>query len=191
VQIAKDIIGMSFKTFRAKLHPILDLIADVWRASATNPLLFAPFAFPPRTKPGFAIVHNWAFASLRFARSIGEQERILSALKDAALNPELKDPIALAHATRLAAGELQGLNADTIRAENAQTFYAALGQRLVSVRQLGEPTRSEIMQALIDQCFRLGPHGLDAAILILAREFHLKQALNSRKRCLRTLGPVA
>jgi hypothetical protein len=177
-RISSD-IGISLKAFRSKLGPILGLIADVWRVSAVRPLLFAPFAFPPRTKPAFAIVHNWAFASLRFARSLGEQEKILAALNEASVNPDLKDPIGLAHATRLAAGEFESFDAESIRAENAEAFYAALGQRLVSIRQLSEPTRSQIMQALVGQSFRLGPHGLDAAVFILASEFHLKDILSN------------
>jgi hypothetical protein len=74
----------------------------------------------------------------------------------------------------LAAGEFEGFNAESIRTENAETFYAALGQRLVSVRQLSEPTRSQLTQALVEQSFRQGPRGLDAAVFILASEFHLK-----------------
>ena len=96
-QIASD-IGARIDDFLVELRPIVNLIADIWRASAARPALFAPFSFPPRTKPSFAIVHNWAFASLRLARSLGVQSQIVAALNEAAVNSELKTLIALAHA---------------------------------------------------------------------------------------------
>jgi hypothetical protein len=63
---------------------------------------------------------------------------------------------------------MAGINPAEIRSENAQTFYSALGQRLASVQGLSETTRKEIVRALLDQCFRLGPRGLDAAVFLLA-----------------------
>jgi len=162
--------GIEPREFNSLLEPILKLLGGVWKAAIQRPLLFAPFAIPPHTKPNQIIVHNWAYASLSFAKSLGEQDAMSSLLDEVAQkgDPELRNGIALARATRLAAGEMAGINPAEIRSENAQTFYSALGQRLASVQGLSETTRKEIVRALLDQCFRLGPRGLDAAVFLLA-----------------------
>lgn len=186
-QIAKD-ISLSVDEFRAWLRPFADLIAAVWAHAAKNPVIFAPFAFPPPTKASPVIIHNWAFASIAFAKSLGEEDKILSALKLAAQEPELKEPIAVARATRLAPGELGGFDPTSIRSDNAETFYSALGQRLVSLQYVDADARPSILDALLNQCLRYGPNGLDAAVFLSAgrpnieRLRHTPDYLNYLKR---------
>ena len=102
-QIAKD-ISVDLEQFRAWLRPLVDQIVCVWLHAAKNPAIFAPFAFPPRTTPNPVIVHNWAFGSIAFASSLGEQDRVMEALNRAAEEPALRGPIALARAVRLVQG---------------------------------------------------------------------------------------
>ena len=166
-QIAKD-ISVSVDEFRTWLRPFLDLIVRVWSHARKNPIIFAPSAFPPSTKPSPVIIHNWAFGSIAFARSLCEQDKILSALKLAADEPALKEPIALARAIRLAPGELESFDPTSIRSDNAETFYSALGRRLVSLQHVDADSRTSIVDALLNQCLRYGPNGLVAAVFLTA-----------------------
>ncbi len=79
---------------------LLDRMARLWEAARERPLLFAPFALPPKTKPDPIVVHNWAFASLRLASTVGVAPKIEAALRAASGNPELSGAIALARAAR-------------------------------------------------------------------------------------------
>jgi hypothetical protein len=166
-QIARD-IAENIDEFRARLRPFVDQLVELWSHSTKNPVIFASFSFPPPTKPNPVIIHNWAFASIAFAKSLGEEDKILSALKLAAEEPELKERIALARAIRLGLGELETFDPASIRSDNAETFYSALGQRLVSLQQIDADARPSILDALLDQCLRYGPNGLDAAVFLIA-----------------------
>jgi hypothetical protein len=166
-KIAQD-ISVGDEDFRVFLRPLLELVVVVWRHAVKNPLIFAPFAWPPRSKPSPVVIHNWAFASIAFAKSLGEQEKIAQVLNMAAEEPALKHPIALARAIRLAPGELDSFDSATIRSDDAETFYSALGQRLVALEHLDADVRSDILGAMLYQCLRYGPHGLDAAVFLTA-----------------------
>jgi hypothetical protein len=168
-QIASDIL-MGADKFRERLNSLLDLIFKVWDIAKNNPLIFAQFSIPPPTKPDPVIVHNWAFGSIALAKSLGQFERIQSALDLAAEVPPFKDPIAAARAVRLASGERGTLNPAVIRSESAGAFYAALGQRLIFLRDLTPYEREGILEALLDQSLRFGPNGLDAAVFLAAGE---------------------
>jgi hypothetical protein len=168
-KIAKD-ISIEVDEFRAWLKPILDLLAPLWMKAKENPLIFASFSLPPATKPSSVIIHNWAYASINFALSMEELPSILSVLESAAEVPVLRDSIQMARATRLAASDWEQFNAATIRAEDRKTFYAALGQRLTQLRKIPEQARGSLLEALLDQCFKQGPHGLDLAVFLTAIE---------------------
>ena len=166
-QIAKD-ISVSVEEFRTWLRPFLDQIVAVWSHAAKDPIIFAQVTFPRPTKPSPIIIHNWAFASIAFAKSLGEHDKIMSAMKLAAEEPVLREPIALARAMRLSSGELGSFDPASIRSDSAETFYAALGQRLVSLQYVDANARTNIVDALSDQCLRYGPNGLDAAVFVTA-----------------------
>jgi hypothetical protein len=173
-QIALD-ISVSAAEFRGWLFPLVDRIVEVWGRAAKNPAIFAPMAFPPKTTPSPVVVHNWAFGSIAFAKSLGVQEKVAAALDAASKEPVLEGPIRLARAVRLGPGELDGLNPASIRLDNAETFYSALGQRL-SALQLAAPELSDsVIDALLAQCLRLGPNPLDAAVFVAAGESKLYQ----------------
>jgi len=162
-------------TVRSWLQPILTLTIDVWRAVASRPLLFATFSIPVATKPDSIVVHNWAFASMRFAASLHEEGELHAAIDDAAgAQPVLRDAIALARATRSLREPLQYVDPDAIRAEARDLFYASLGRRLVLLQRLDAATGRDFCKALIDQCFRLGPKELDAGVFVSAERLDLK-----------------
>lgn len=167
-QIAAD-ISIDLKELRLSLHSLLDQIVAVWSQAVKNPGIFAQFSLPPRTTPDPVIVHNWAFASMALAQSLGEKNRVLEALDYASKQqPQLSESIALARAVRLGPGEWEGLTPAAIGADNAQNFYSALGQRLVSLQYIDSAARDAVIDALLAQSLRLGPNGLDAAVLMIA-----------------------
>jgi hypothetical protein len=166
-EVAND-ISLSTDQFREWLRPLLDLIIEVWSKAKSTPLIFAQFSFPLPTKADPIIIHNWAFGSIAFAKSLGQFERIQAALDSAAEEPTLKDPIASARAVRLASGERGTFDSVVIRSESAVTFYSALGQRLVFLQSVHPEERESILDALLDQCLRFGPNGLDAAVFLAA-----------------------
>ena len=59
---------------------------------------------------------------------------------------------------------------EEIRAETNEAFYASIGQRLTVLASLPRESRPEFISGLLEQCFRLGPNGLDAGIFVLASE---------------------
>ena len=177
-QIAKD-ISVSLKEFQSWLHPLLDQIIAVWRQAIKNPGIFASFSFPPRATPNPVIVHNWAFGSMALAKSLGVKDSILAVLDAAAKEPALSGPITLARAVRLGPGELESLNPAAIRSDNAETFYAALGQRLVSLQYVDSASRDAVVDSLLTQCLRLGPNGLDAAVFLTAGGSKLEYLRNA------------
>jgi len=168
-KIASDIL-ISVDKFREKLDPLMDLIFKVWNVAKNNPLIFAQFSLPPPTKPDPVLIHNWAFGSIALAKSLGKFERMQSALDVAAEVSSLKDSIAAARAVRLASGEQGTLDPAVIRSESTGAFYGALGQRLIFLRDAAPDVREKIIEALLDQCLRFGPNGLDAAVFLAAGE---------------------
>jgi hypothetical protein len=168
-QIAAD-AAFDEREFYSQLIEMLPLVKSAWKRAEQLPSVFASFAIPPSTKPNSIIVHNWAFASLAFAQSLNDRASMLATLEEAAKAPALQDGIALARATRLTAGDRERLDSDQIRSESRETFYRALGSRLVVLHSVEEGLRRSIVQALLDQCLKLGPRGIDAAVFLLATQ---------------------
>lgn len=166
-QIAID-ISVSLDEFRSWLQPLVPLVINLWAVAKNQPLVFAPFSFPPAVKPDSVIIHNWAFASAQFAKELGQVKEIQEVLTAATANPELSSGIYLARATRSAAGEDDNIDPGSIRAENRDTFYSALGRRLVLLQRLDAKLGIEVCKALLDQCLNLGPREIDAAVYLSA-----------------------
>ena len=183
LRIAND-LSMPPPSFQAELEPIFDLVVELWRRAKNQPLLFSQFSLPPSTKPNFTVVHNWAFASLRFAKSLGRETQIVPLLEEAARQPALASPIALARTTLASAsvgGKGGGLDVEEIRTENRETFYTALGARLALVEKLPNPQANAVCKALLDQCFMYGPRELDAALFLLAVRLNLQDYVAGRE----------
>lgn len=161
-----DELAVGPDEFRSWLTPLISLVAKLWIQAKDRPLLFAPFSLPPATAPNPTIIHNWAFASMVFAESLGHGKEISDALTDALTQPALQNSIVLARATRSVANETIEVDPEEIRKENRDTFYSALGRRLVVVEKLDVERGRVVCAALLDQCFRHGPRALDAAIFL-------------------------
>lgn len=153
---------------------IFDLLLSIWHRAETDPLIFAGFAIPRPTAPNQVLVHNWAFASLGFARLLGREELMIEALEAAARVALLEGPISVARAVESPAEDPAMLAPEAIRQEKREAFYAALGQRLVAMSRLRRDKRLAVATALLEQCYRLGPRGEDAAIFIAALELGLE-----------------
>jgi len=171
-RIADD-LSLNLDEFKSWLTPLITLVAGLWEQAKDRPFLLAPFSLPPATVPNPVIVHNWAFASMAFSESLRQGDQILAALTDAMTQPLLHDSIALARATRSVAGESVQIDPAEIGNENRATFYATLGRRLVVLQRLDAERGREVCIALLNQCFRLGPRDLDAAVLLSALRLDL------------------
>jgi hypothetical protein len=115
------------------------------------------------------IVHNWALASLAFAQSLDDRPSMLAILEEAAKVAPLNEGIELARATLQATSDHEKPDPNRIRSEGRATFYRALGSRLVALQATTEAVhRRTLLQSLLDQCLKLGPRAIDAAVLILA-----------------------
>ncbi len=154
--------------------PLLPLVKKVWETAAEHPRIFCGFAIPSSTTPNAVLVHNWTFASLDFAKSLGDLPAMTAAMTNAAQRPELAKPIAVARAARVSAGDPELFDRDAISVERREAFYAALGQRLVLLRDLTADTRTEATRTLLDRCLQIGPDGLDAGLFLAALEWQIQ-----------------
>jgi hypothetical protein len=125
------------------------------------------------TKPNPVIVHNWAYASLKFAETLNRKDDMVATLNAAAKQPELKDPISLALATGTGPDDSVDIKPETISNESQETFYSALGRRLAVASKLPEDDAKSLCELLFRQCLRHGPRQVDAAVLVLAIRFQL------------------
>jgi hypothetical protein len=160
--------GLSGEEFSTILKQVADALTGFWKAGAHNPLVFAPFAIPEPTAPSATIVHNWTFVSLEFARRANLFEPIDGSIAAAAQRPELCEAIAVARAVRSTAGDPIQVEPNDIAAEGKEQFYAAIGSRLAHLSRRSGDDIVPILEALLDQCLRLGPNGLDSSVMLLA-----------------------
>jgi hypothetical protein len=149
---------------------VLDDLLALWRYSATNPLVFAPFSLPEATTPSSTVVHNWASVSIDFGKSLGEEQTVQSALDEAAGNEQLRTSIISARAFGTQLTREADLSLHNLQGESADVFYSALGFRLSALPSLEEEERRNAITVLLQECLRHGPRELDLAVLIYARE---------------------
>jgi hypothetical protein len=161
-------IGLSSEQFLEKLRPVLDSVQALWVEAKKQPLVFALFSIPEATKPNSVIVHNWAFASLRFAEAMKSVAQIRSLIEDAATNPLLSNAIALAQIARSQTDQGDHVDIDAIPQENRDVFYPGLGRRLAVLQTLNDNSAKILCKVLMMQCFRLGPRDIDAAVFLSA-----------------------
>lgn len=186
-EIAAD-ISVDITEFRLWLKSLLPLVCTIWNKAKSQPLIFSTFSIPAAERPDSTVVHNWTFASMHFAASIGQEAVLKQLIADAATEPSLANGIALARVTRSVAQNLDDSDLDEIRLENREIFYAALGLRLSRLKKYDPEMARVYCKALIDQCFRLGPRDIDAAVFL--EGYHLEiasyivniDASNYRKR---------
>lgn len=167
-QIVAD-LGPAGADLDPLMRSLVGPLLAFWRAAANKPELMAPLSFPEPVAPNPVLVHNWTFASIGFARALGVETDLANAMVAAAANPLLAKGIATGRAARLTAGDPEMFDLDEIASEPAQAFYAALGQRVVILRDAAQPIRHEILEGLVCCCLRHGPNGFDAVVFMLAR----------------------
>lgn len=195
----KAILGTENGDLAVFTAQAIDFLVRIWTRAAMDPLVFAGFAIPLPTTPNRTVVHNWTFASISFARSLGRAPEVDDALDAAATNPALQGPISVARAVEAPADEPSFMRPETIAEERRDAFYAGLGRRIVALPGVSADDRQKVLQALLDGCVRLGPQGEDAAVLTLAMtvmisplgstESYGRRLENDRKLRL-TLGPL-
>lgn len=156
-----------------QIEQLRDALVSLWTQGAKIPTLFAPASFPPPTEAHPVVVHNWAFATQRFAEVFGHAERLESALRITAAVPALARHVALATATRaIATGSNTRLNLNEViqaaRTEDREGFYLALGRWLVLLQSLTAPEAEEFVDLLYTQVLKFGPRAADAAVLLAA-----------------------
>ncbi|CUX56921.1 hypothetical protein AGR8A_pTi10046 [Agrobacterium fabrum str. J-07] len=149
--------------------PLLGPLKNFWKAAAENPLVFATFSIPSQSSPNSTLVHNWAFASFAFAKSLGALEDLEEAMAGARAQPLLRDHISVARAVGAAPDELdEPSGKDPIADESKGAFYGAFGQRLVLLSQMPEAKKRGLLERMLAGCLRHGPQGVDAAVFTLA-----------------------
>jgi hypothetical protein len=166
-RIASD-LNISVSDFVTMLGETFDRLVRLWHLVKEMPLLFASFSLPPKTRPNVVTVHNWAFASAQFAESINRTPEIGAALDTAEAQPMLRDAIQRARILRSLAGPSVEVEPDSLESESRETFYAALGTRLVALARMDGHQARLVCNALVDQCFRQGPREIDAAVFLAA-----------------------
>ncbi len=169
--------GVAEEEVRGASGAITTALLAMWGKAAEDPLIFSGFSIPQRSAPNAVLVHNWTFASLGLARSLGRDGEMAEALNRAACNPMLGDAIAIARAVRGFADETQPFDVETIGREGREPFYASVGQRLLLLADIPPTQRDEILRALMEGCLRLGPHGLDAGVFVAAALYETGHAL--------------
>jgi len=146
----------------------------VWEHAASDPLVFNGFAIPEPTTPNNVLVHNWTYSSIALAKSAGMVAAVDAAIDRAAQNPLLTQSIQTGRAVRLSVGDNERFDETLIRSETKDGFYAALGQRLLLLRDLDNSERQRVGSLLTDCCLRHGPEGLDAAVFLAAERIGVR-----------------
>jgi len=174
-------INVSDTAFEDKLKPFLAQLTELWRSATENPLILAGFSFPPPTAVDSIIVHNWAFTSMLFAELFQKRDEMDAVLSQTAeAQPALASGIALALATQLVAEKSDNFDGSAIRCEDRETFYSALGRRLVVLERLGAEKGSALCLVLTEQCLKLGPCEIDAAVFLAAIRLDLTTQISKQ-----------
>jgi hypothetical protein len=160
-------------------NDIYEDLLKLWDQIRVKPALLAPFSIPPVDRPDSVLVHNWTFASVRFAECIGKRNAMVQAVQHAAEQPSIRDAIKVALVTGATLDRDVAIEAKEIGGETAQVFYAGLGRRLILLGALDRTAAIELCRILFQQCVRFGPRGLDAAVLVYANQLDLAGRLDA------------
>jgi hypothetical protein len=155
-------------------------ILDLWDQVARRPEILASFGLIPREESDPVLVHNWTFASLRFAESLGKREIMEGVVARAAEKQDsLRGAIQRALVIGASLDEDVPISPAEITDEAPDVFYDALGRRLVVMASMEEAAAREICGVLLKQCMQFGPRGLDAAVLVSASRYGLAGQVGS------------
>lgn len=174
-KLAAD-LKLDMADYRMLLEPIRDRLVAVWEGAPANPQVFAPFRLPSANAPHAAVVHNWAYASALLDQTLRPDGRLRKAMDSAVTDPGLGPGIASGRASRETFERPAEIDPPRLAEEPRGAFYGALGARLSRVGALPRPDRTAAVAALVHQCFRLGPNGLDAGAFVAALDAGLSGA---------------
>ncbi len=174
-------LNIDVPAVRQWISSIFEDIIKLWQCARQNPLVLASFSIPPPTRPNPVVVHNWAFASVRLAESLGQRGVMIEKLHEAQADPSLRDNVAIGIATASTGISELDADADRIRDEPRDVFYASLGRRLASVPYLAREQAVELSKALFEQCVRHGPQGIDAAVFVNMRNLGLQDVFDLKR----------
>jgi len=161
--------------FRGWMENILEMILEVWRKAKETPSILSSFSFFSGNEANPVVVHNWTFATIQYAKSLKQENKIDQIIDELGEASPLLGAIKRARVVRFIAGQSSTENIDTIRSEESSVFYLTLGKRLASLREMDPDSAREMCSALLDQCFRLGPNEFDAAILCVAAHLNMDE----------------
>jgi hypothetical protein len=164
--------GVSAEQISEWFEGLFSDVTLMWRRAKADAMTFGSFAIPVPSAPSQAIVHNWAFASMRLAEAVGRISEMKAAVEEARSQPLLKGGIELG----IAVSEVSPDRSDfTPRDdESREVFYGILGRRLVGIRGLQPEKAGALYFELLMSCFRHGPDARDAAIIVAALEREIK-----------------
>src|ERR1700756_5584905 len=89
---------------------------------------------------------------------------------------ELQTGLRLWGNVSVTAGDPESFDLGALRTEGRDAFYAALGRRLILLRAQPPETTAIVIATFLDQCFRLGPKGIDAAVFTAALQHEVRPA---------------
>lgn len=159
---------------------IYDVVVDFWNQLAKKPGLLASFSFVPSNESNPVLVHNWAFASLRFAESLDRRPEMEEWVMRAGEKQEaLRNAVQRALVTGATSDRDVAVSPGEIEDEAPDVFYDGLGRRLVVMDSMAAPTAINLCKVLLQQCMRFGPRGLDAAVILSASRLGLAGQLDS------------
>jgi len=167
-----SVSGVSAEQVNEWLDGLFSDVVLMWRRAKEDAMTFGSFAIPLPSAPSQAIVHNWAFASMRLAEAVGRISEMKAAVEEARSQPLLKSGIEMG----IAVSEVFPDESDfrPRHDESREVFYGSLARRLVGIRKLRPEKTGPLYLELLISCFRHGPDARDAAIIVLALEREIK-----------------
>lgn len=163
-------IGLSNEEFLHKLNPLADLLENLWKHAADDPTIFVPFSIPPSHVPDSVMVHNWTFASIQFAKLLGNTLVIEGAINSAAqAQPSIAKAIARAKLIQeLSSGE-ESFDEEKVKESGKEAFYLNVGSLLSQIDASSEEGQARC-QFLLQMCLQHGPNDLDMAVFIRSQQ---------------------
>ncbi len=163
-------VGIPDSEFLEMLMPVIGPLQNLWARAAESPQLFVPFSIPRNEVPNLVLVHNWTFASLYFARLLGEEAAIADAIDAAAkAQPTIAKAVARAKAIQALASDDVDFDETSVSTDPREVFYLKLGVR-ISQLDIATDERERRCQLLMRMCLQHGPNDLDMAIFVKAAQ---------------------
>ena len=159
-----SVVDVSVALVDEWISGLFNEVVLMWGRAKSDAMIFASFSIPLPSSPNQAIVHNWAFTSMRLAEAVGRVTEMKLAIEDARSQPHLRAGIELGIA--LSDVSADKLDFKPVEDESSEVFYASLAKRLIGIRALEPTTAAPLYLEVLKGCFRHGPNGMDAAPIL-------------------------